>query len=127
MTDNTLNTFANGMIKDVAETLRPEDSYEDAQDMKLNACNSASEYIISNVTTPVVVRKSWNSRSYFKGLVPEGSEELKGYANSNPVKDVKYICMLAPWSGTDDPVAVRVAFKIRYTVTFSAPKDIDPS
>ena len=86
-----------------------------------------TKYIISNVTTPVVVRKSWNSRSYFKGLVPEGSEELKGYANSNPVKDVKYICMLAPWSGTDDPVAVRVAFKIRYTVTFSAPKDIDPS
>ena len=49
MTDNTLNTFAKGMIKDVAETLRPEDSYEDAQDMKLNAGNSASEYIISNV------------------------------------------------------------------------------
>ena len=47
--DNTLNTFAKGMIKDVAETLRPEDSYEDAQDMKLNAGNSASEYIISNV------------------------------------------------------------------------------
>ena len=49
MTENTLNTFAKGMIKDVAETLRPEDSYEDAQDMKLNAGNSASEYIISNV------------------------------------------------------------------------------
>lgn len=49
MTDNTLNTFAKGMIKDVAETLRPEDSYDDAQDMKLNAGNSASEYIISNV------------------------------------------------------------------------------
>ena len=47
--DNTLNTFTKGMIKDVAETLRPEDSYEDAQDMKLNAGNSASEYIISNV------------------------------------------------------------------------------
>lgn len=47
--DNTLNTFAKGMIKDVAETLRPEDSYDDAQDMKLNAGNSASEYIISNV------------------------------------------------------------------------------
>lgn len=47
--DNTLNTFAKGMIKDVAETLRPEDSYEDAQDMKLNAGNSASEYIMSNV------------------------------------------------------------------------------
>jgi hypothetical protein len=49
MTENTLNTFAKGMIKEVAETLRPEDSYEDAQDMKLNAGNSASEYIISNV------------------------------------------------------------------------------
>jgi hypothetical protein len=47
--DNTLNTFAKGMIKDVAETLRPEESYDDAQDMKLNAGNSASEYIISNV------------------------------------------------------------------------------
>ena len=47
--DNTLNTFTKGMIKDVAETLRPEDSYDDAQDMKLNAGNSASEYIISNV------------------------------------------------------------------------------
>ena len=47
--DSTLNTFAKGMIKDVAETLRPEDSYEDAQDMKLNAGDSASEYIISNV------------------------------------------------------------------------------
>jgi hypothetical protein len=47
--DNTLNTFTKGMIKDVAETLRPEESYEDAQDMKLNAGSSASEYIISNV------------------------------------------------------------------------------
>jgi hypothetical protein len=47
--DNTLNTFTKGMIKDVAETLRPEQSYEDAQDMKLNAGSSASEYIISNV------------------------------------------------------------------------------
>ena len=47
--DNTLNTFTKGMIKDIAETLRPEDSYDDAQDMKLNAGSSASEYIISNV------------------------------------------------------------------------------
>lgn len=49
MTDNTLNTFAKGMIKDVAETLRPEDSYEDAQDMQLDAGNSSSEYILTNV------------------------------------------------------------------------------
>lgn len=86
-----------------------------------------TKYIVPNYHTPLVIRKSWNSKSYFKGLVPEGSDELKGFSNANPVKDVKYICMVAPWSGTDNPVVVRVAFKIRYTVKFSSPRDIDPS
>ncbi len=49
MSEQTLNSFSKGMIKDVADTLRPEDSYEDAQDMKLNATGNSSEYILSNV------------------------------------------------------------------------------
>lgn len=86
-----------------------------------------TKYIVPNAIQPTVVRKSWNSRAYFKGILPEGSDELRGYSNANPVKDVKFICMLSPWSGTDNPSTVRVAFKIRYTVKFSAPKDISPS
>ena len=49
MSEQTINSFTKGMIKDVADTLRSEDSYEDAYDIKIRGLEGSTDYIVSNI------------------------------------------------------------------------------
>lgn len=49
MSEQTINSFSKGMIKDVADTLRSEDSYEDAHDIKIRGLDGSTDYIVSNI------------------------------------------------------------------------------
>lgn len=43
------NTFNKGMIKDPSDFLKPQDSYEHALDIRLNAEGSSNEYVVTNI------------------------------------------------------------------------------
>ena len=49
MSEQTINSFSKGMIKDAAETLRTPESYEDAHDIKIRGLDGSTDYIVSNI------------------------------------------------------------------------------
>jgi len=49
MSEQTINSFSKGMVKDISDTLRSPESYEDANDIKIRGLEGSTDYIVSNI------------------------------------------------------------------------------
>ena len=49
MSEQTINSFSKGMVKDISDTLRSPESYEDAHDIKIRGLEGSTDYIVSNI------------------------------------------------------------------------------
>ena len=49
MSEQTINSFSKGMIKDISDTVRAPESYEDAHDIKIRGLEGSTDYIVSNI------------------------------------------------------------------------------
>lgn len=49
MSEQTINSFSKGMIKDISDTVRPPESYEDAHDINIRGLEGSTDYIVSNI------------------------------------------------------------------------------